>query len=194
KAGWLVVERNHWTVSSEGKEAYENYQDAQQLIAEAGKRSTQGWLAMRLPRAYSVAGKTKDQVTSEVQTMRRVGVSRLLKETFGNPTPWQEALPVQAPRTIVFPEAPLATQESLVEHLRAVGATYGEGSHAIYLAPAALKLTALQSLARDYPRDAGLKIMKSAGGVDESSYLIGSTKGDSKIHLGMVHSHRHLSL
>src|SRR6185295_8993688 len=39
KAGWLVVERNHWSVSSEGKEAYENYGDAEQFITEAGKRS-----------------------------------------------------------------------------------------------------------------------------------------------------------
>ena len=69
-----------------------------------------------------------------------------------------------------------------------------EGSHAIYLAPAALKLTAFESLAADYPPDAGLKIMKNPGRVDESSYLMGSTKGDSKIHLGMVHGHGHLSL
>src|SRR6185295_9358536 len=83
KAGWLVVERNHWTVSPAGKEAYEKYADPQTFIAEVGKRSTQGWLATRLPRAYSTAGKTKDQITSEVQTLRRVGVSRLFKETFG---------------------------------------------------------------------------------------------------------------
>jgi len=194
KAGWLRVERNHWSVSAEGKAAFEQHDGAQQFIAEAGKRSTQGWLAMRLPRAYSVAGKTKDQLRSEVQTIRRVGISRLLKETFGQPTPWQEALPLQSPRTLEFSGALLASQESLLEHFRATGATYSEGSHALYLGPASLELTMFKSLAQDYPADAGLKIMKSAGGVDESSYLIGSTRGDSKIHLGMVHSHRHLSL
>ena len=194
KAGWLVVERNHWTVSAAGKEAFEKYPEAQQFITEAGKRSTRGWLATRLPRAYSVAGKTRDQITSEVQTIRRVGVSRLLKETFGKPTPWREVLPVQSPRTILLPGAALAKQESLIDHLRSAGATYGEGSHAIYLAPASLKLTAFASLAQDYPPDAGLKIMKNLGGVDESDYLLGRTKGDSSIHLGMIHSHRHLSL
>ncbi len=194
KAGWLVVERNHWTVSPAGKEAYKKYGDPQQFIAEVGQRSTQGWLATRLPRAYSAAGKTKDQITSEVQTLRRVGVSRLFKETFGKPTPWQEVLPVQSPRTIALRGTSLATQESLIDHLRSVGASYGEGSHALYLAPTSLKLTAFKSLAADYPDDAGLKIMKNPGGVDESSYLMGRTKGDSRIHLGMVHSHRHLSL
>jgi hypothetical protein len=80
KAGWLVVERNHWVLSTEGKRAFENYSDPKRLVTESGKRSTQGWLAVHLPRAYSAAGKTKDQVTSEVRTLRRLGVSRLLKE------------------------------------------------------------------------------------------------------------------
>jgi hypothetical protein len=194
KAGWLMVERNHWTVSPEGKEAFENCGDPQQFITEVGKRSTQGWLATRLPGAYSAAGKTKDQITSEVQTLRRVGVTRLFKETFGKPTPWQEVLPVQSPRTIGLHDAPLETQESLVDHLRFVGSVYREGSHALYLSPTSLKGTAFKSLAADYPPDAGLKIMKNPGGVDDSSYLMGWAKGDSRIHLGMVHSHRHLSL
>lgn len=190
KAGWLLVERNHWTVSSEGKEAYENHPDAQQFITQAGKRSTQGWLATHLPGAYSAAGKAKDQITSEVQTLRRVGVSRLLKETLGKPTPWREVLPIQSPRTISLP----ASGESFIDHIRSVGAAYGEGSHAIYLAPTSLKLTEFSSIAKDYPPDAGLKIMKNPGSVDESNYLMGRAKGDSSIQLGMVHSHRHLSL
>src|SRR6185369_12109794 len=82
KAGWLIVERNHWTISPEGKKAFASYNSPQQLIAEAGKRSTQGWLATQFPGAYSAAGKAKDQITSEVRTIRRVGASRLLKETF----------------------------------------------------------------------------------------------------------------
>ena len=194
KAGWLVVERNQWTLSAAGRSACENYRDAQQLMTEAGKHSTQGWLAMRFPGTYAAAGKTKDQVTSEVRTIRRLGVSRLLKQSFGKPVPWQEVLPVQSPRTIVVSEFDETSPESLKDHLHSVGAAYGEGSHAIYLAPEALKLTAFASLAADYPPDAGLKIMKNPGAVNESSYLMGRTKGDSRIHLGMVHGHGHLSL
>lgn len=194
KAGWLLVERSHWTVTPEGKAAYENYDSPQQFINAAAQQSTQGWLATRLPRAYSAAGKTKDQITSEVQTIRRVGISRLFKQSFGKPTPWQELLPVQSPRTIVLPGSVLTTNDSLLNHLRAASAAFGEGSHAIYLAPASLGLTEFKSLAADYPPDAGLKIMKNAGTIDESNYLVGRTKGDSRIHLGLVHSHRHLSL
>src|SRR6185369_15596345 len=173
KAGWLVVERNHWTVSTEGKKAFASCSSPQELIAEAGKRSTQGWLATQFPGAYSAAGKAKDQITSEVRTIRRVGASRLLKETFGKSVPWQEVLPVQSPRTI---EVPL-NDENLIDHVQAVGANYREGSHAIYLSPSSLKSTALSSLAADYPADAGIKIMKNPGSLDESSYLMGRAKG-----------------
>jgi hypothetical protein len=194
KAGWLVVERNVWTLSTAGRDACKTFDDPQQLMTEAAKQSTQGWLATRFPRSYTAAGKTKDQIASEVRTLRRVGVSRLLKETLGKPVAWQEVLPVQSPRTIDVAGLTIATADSLIEHLRSVGAAYREGSHALYLAPAALKLTALGSLAADYPPDAGLKIMKNPGSVAESSYLMGRTKGDSRIHLGMVHGHGHLSL
>jgi hypothetical protein len=194
KAGWLVVERNQWSLSNAGKTAYENYSDPHQLMIEAGKRSTQGWLANRFPATYRAAGKTKDQITSEVRTIRRVGVSRLLKETFGKPVRWQEVLPVQSPRTVTVSGIEATSAESLVNYLRAVGVAYGEGSHAIYLPPEALKLTPFASLAEDYPSDAGLKIMKNPGGVDNSDYLMGRAKGDSRIQLGMVHGHRHLSL
>jgi hypothetical protein len=190
KAGWLVVERNQWTVSPEGKKAFAGYSSPQQLIAEAGKRSTHGWLATQFPGAYSAAGKAKDQITSEVRTIRRVGAARLLKETFGKPVPWQEVLPVQSPRTIEIS----LNDENLIDHVQAVGASYREGSHAIYLSPSSLRLTALNSLAADYPPDAGIKIMKNPGSLDESSYLMGRAKGDSSIQLGMVHTHRHLSL
>lgn len=194
KAGWLIVERNQWSLSPAGRMAYENYADPQQLVTEAGKLSTQGWLATRFPWTYYAAGKTKDQITSEVRTIRRVGVSRLLRETIGKPVPWQEVLPVQSPRTIPVPALAGTSAESLVDHLRTAGVEYSEGAHAIYLTPAALKLTAFASLTRDYPADSGLKIMKNPGSVDGAGYLLGRAKGDSRIHLGMVHGHRHLSL
>src|SRR6185503_8853892 len=101
-----------------------------------------------------------------------------------------EVLPVQCPRTVEIP----LTNEDLIEHIQSLGASYREGSHAIYLSPSSLKSTALSSLAADYPADAGIKIMKNPGSLDESSYLMGRAKGDSAIQLGMVHSHRHLSL
>lgn len=194
KAGWLVVERHRWILSKEGIEASEKYRDPIQLITEAGKRSRQGWLAVHFPRAYSTAGKTKDRMISEFRTIRRVGIFRLLKESFGKPVPWQQALPLQSPRTLALPEIAVPTVNALVDHLRSLGAPYAEGGHAIFLPHESVKLTALKSLVESYPPDAGLKIIKNQGGVDESNYVTGMARGDSRIQFGMVHGHKHLSL
>ena len=123
--------------------------------------------------------------------MRRVGVGRLLKESLGKQTSWQEQLPVQAPRNVVVSNVPAGV--SLIEYAQLI-ASYREGSHAVYLSPQSLKGTAFQSLVENYPPDAGLKLVKKPGGLDESGYILGRAKGDSKIQLGMVHGHRHLSL
>ncbi len=194
KAGWLVVNQHWWLLSPEGKRAYEDYRDPRRLMVEAGERSSQGWLAVHFPRAYSTAGKIKDQVTSEVRTIRRVGVSRLLKQAFGKTTPWQEVLPIQSPRTISLSGINLPSTESLVDYLRGIGASYSEGAHAIYLSPQSIERTLFKSLVDDYPSTVGIKIVKNQGGVEDGVYLTGRAKGDSRIQLGMVHGHRHLSL
>lgn len=194
KAGWLMVVGNRWLLTEEGKKAYETFGNPRQLMLEAGKKSTQGWLAVNFPRAYSTAGKTKDQLRSEVRTIRRVGISRLFRETFGKPTKWQELLPLQSPRDIAVSGVSITSSESLVEYLRSAEAIYAEGSHAIYLPPDSVFRTAFSSVMRDYPADAGLKIIKNRGDVDNSNYVVGRAKGDSRIQLGMVQGHRYLSL
>ncbi len=192
KAGWLQVSGNRWIISDEGKHAYHQYADPRQLMLEAGKRSTQGWLAVHFPRAYATAGKTKDQITSEVRTIRRIGVSRVVKETFGKQQPWQEVLPVQSPRTVKVQELP--KDHDVADYLKAINAHYREGSHALYLPPASIAETPFKSLIAGYPADAGLKIMKNTGAVHEGEYITGRAKGDSRIQLGMVQGHRYLSL
>lgn len=194
KAGWLMVDRQRWLLSPEGKRAYEDYQEPRRLMVEAGKRSSQGWLAVHFPRAYSTAGRTKDQVTSEVRTIRRIGVSRLLKQALGKTTPWQEVLPVQSPRTISLSEINLSATESLVDYLRGVGVSFSEGGHAIYLSPKSIESTLFKSLVGDYPSKVGIKIVKNQGDVEGGGYLNGRAKGDSSIQLGRVHGHGHLSL
>lgn len=192
KAGWLSAERNHWSLTTEGKKAFEDFADAQKLVDEAARLSPQGWLAVNFPATYAVAGKTKDQLRSEIRTLRRVGVSRLLKESFGKQMSWQEQLPVQSPRNVVILDVPAGV--TLLEYVRSLGTSLREGSHAIYLPPQSLQGTSFQALANCYPPDAGLKLVKKPGGLDQTSYILGRAKGDSKIQLGMIHGHRHLSL
>ncbi|HEY6247770.1 MAG TPA: hypothetical protein VIX17_27815 [Pyrinomonadaceae bacterium] len=194
KAGWLVYSRNNWSLTDEGRKAFDTFKQPDELMSQAGKRSAQGWVASRFPRAYSTAGKTKDRMTSELRAIRRIGVSRLIKETFGKPDSWQTILPYQTPRRIPLSNQALATSMDLQSYLASVNISYREGGHAVYLSPKELSGTAFKSALSDYPADAGLKIVKNPGGVDGNGYIAGRTKGDSSIHLGMVHGHRHLTL
>ena len=191
KAGWLIVGRNWWCLSAEGRRAYEEYQDPRTLMVEAGKLSSQGWLAVHFPRAYFSAGRAKDQVLSEVRTIRRAGLSSILKQTLGKATPWQDALPIQSPRTISLD---LERLPSVENYLGQLGVSYFEGAHAIYLPPESIENTVFRSLVNDYPSNIGIKIVKNHGGVETGGYLTGRAKGDSRIQLGMVHGHPHLSL
>ena len=192
KAGWLQITGNRWVLSDEGRYAYQQYADPHELLTEAGKRSAQGWLAVHFPRTYATAGKTKDQITSEIKTIRRLGLSRLVKQTLGKQQHWQEVLPVQSPRTLKV--SGILASQTVTEYLQNRNVSYREGSHAIYVAPDALSNTAFEPVMLNYPADAGLKIMKNDGPADESKYLVGRAKGDSRIQLGMVQGHRYLSL
>lgn len=192
KAGWLQITGNRWILSDEGKHAYEQFTDPKQLLTEAGKRSAQGWLAVHFPRAYATAGKTKDQITSEVKTIRRVGFSRLVKETLGKQQHWKEVLPIQSPRTLNI--SSISTSHTVLDYLTYRNIQYQEGSHAIYLSPASLIGTGFASVMLNYPSDAGLKIMKNEGSTNEGDYIVGRAKGDSRIQVGMVPGHGYLSL
>ena len=194
KAGWLVYSKNNWSLTDEGRWAFDTFKQPDELMSEAGKRSTQGWVASRFPRAYSIAGKTKDRMISELRAIRRIGVTRLIKETFGKPDSWQSKLPYQTPRRITLSDKVLATTNNLQSYLASVNISYREGGHAVYLSPKEVSGTAFKFGLSDYPADAGLKIVKNPGGVDGNGYIAGRTKGDSSIHLGMVHGHRHLTL
>jgi hypothetical protein len=194
KAGWLTIDRDRWRLSETGRKAYEDYKDPSQFMSEAGKLSFQGRLAVTFPALYALAGNTKDQITSELRAMRRIGLSKLLSDTFGKVEDWETVLPLQSPQEFTLDSEPVLNTEALLQYLKSTGASYREGGHAIYLPPQAFRAGIFAGVAANYPADAGMKIVKNEGGVDQSGYLAGAFKGDSRIQAGLVHSHRHLSL
>lgn len=194
RAGWLRIDRHHWSLSEEGRKAYVQYTDPLELMNQAGRHSVRGWLSVHLPRSYSFAGRLKDQVQSEYGAARRIGVRRLLNEALTKPAPWQDVLPLQRPRQLVLAGATSAQSGSFIEFLDSLGLPYPEGGNAVYLAPDVLKRPELRLLADGYPPNAGIKIVKNEGGLDDSDYVRKTSKGDSKIHLSLIHGHRQLSL
>jgi hypothetical protein len=194
RAGWLSIDRHHWTLSEKGREAYRRFQDPEQLMIEAGRLSARGWLSVHFPRSYSLAGRFKDQITSEVGAARRIGFRNLLKGALARSPSWQEILPLQKPQRIVLSVLRLRKYESFREYLDALGVDYREGGHAIYLPPNSLKHGALAILADRYPPDAGIKIIKKPGTVYESDYVSDMVKGDSALHLKFIHGHLQLTM
>jgi hypothetical protein len=194
KAGWLLEGKHHLTVSEEGRRAFSLYQDPAQFMEEAAKRSTKGWLSVHFPKQYYFAGKFKDQLVAEARAARRIGVSGLMGRALGNASPWEKILPLQRFRLVALPQLQLDSVESLVNDLKSNELSFSEGGHAIYLPPASFKASLFQDLASAYPPDAGLKVVKGKGGIDEGGYINEPTKGDSRLHLKLVHNHRHLTL
>ncbi len=194
KAGWLLAAGHHLTVSDTGKQAFTLYQDPARFMEEAGRRSAKGWLAVHFPKPYYVAGKVKDQLVAEMRAARRIGLTGLMRRTFRKPSPWELILPLQKPRCLAIQVSKIDEVDLLLSHLDSEELAYNEGGQAIYLPPESFRRSLFGKLAAAFPPDAGLKIIKSKGGIDDGGYINEPTKGDSRIHLSLVHNHRHLTL
>ncbi|HYY42363.1 MAG TPA: hypothetical protein VE775_06480, partial [Pyrinomonadaceae bacterium] len=194
KAGWLLNNRDWWALTDEGKQAYAQFTDPEEFIVAASRHSSRGWASVNFPRAYFTAGKFKDQLTAEYRAVRRIGLRPLFSKALGSSAAWAEILPLQQPQRFTIPDLNLSTFADLLQYLHTSGVPFAQGGHAIYLSPDALRQSAFQSLLANYPPDAGLKIVKEQGGVDDSTYIHGTSKGDSLIHLKSIHAHRHLTL
>lgn len=193
KAGWLVSRGHYLSVSDAGRIAYDQFKDPLQLMKEAAKHSTKGWLSLHFPRSYYAAGKTKDQIVAELRAVRRIGLRQVITRFVGSPPSWQKVLPVQSLRRDVVLDSSIRTWQELVDFLTRHGWGYQEGGHAIYLPPCSFK-SVFADLARDYPPRAGVKIVKEQGSVDQVNYVNTVSKGDSLLHLNSVYGHRHLTL
>lgn len=193
KAGWLISRGHYLSVTEEGRVAFDQFKDPLELMEAAAKHSTKGWLSFHFPRSYYVAGKTKDQVLSELRAMRRIGLKQVITRFVGKPPSWQKVLPVQSLRRGVALNNNIRTWKRLVDYLKENGWGYHEGGHAVYLSPSSFK-SVFTDLSQHYPPSAGLKIVKEQGSVDQVNYVGTVSKGDSLLHLSSVYGHRHLTL
>ncbi|HVG18968.1 MAG TPA: hypothetical protein VNI02_07930 [Blastocatellia bacterium] len=201
KAGWLTNQHDIMSVTELGRRAYSRYQDPEEFMTRAGRRSFMGWLSVSYPRPYLLACKAKDRLMTEYMVIRRVGPRQLSKSAFRRSfkiaSDWQESLPLQCPRRIVIPGLNFDSAGDLLNYLDSTGVDYSQGGHTVYLPPASVKASAFQVLTNNYPQGAGVKIVKNPGGVDDSDYICrgpGLAKGESLIHRKLTHSHRQLTL
>lgn len=144
------------------------------------------------PRFFVFARGIKDQIKIEWQMLRQVGLRIVVERILPRNNPWQDTLPLQAPRAFAIPHLAASSPEELVNFLQSIGIEFAQGGHTIYLSPAALASSPFQVLCQNYPSDAALKIVRNPGGIEGSEYVYGH--GHSAIQRKITHSHRHLSL
>jgi hypothetical protein len=194
KAGWLISRGYYLSVSDSGKQAFQKYSDPTELVAEAATRSAKGWLSFHFPKPYYFAGRTKDQIVAELRSARRIGARAIVGRFITTKTSWKRVLPLQMVRHVELPASGVHNWQELAQYLERNNLQFRQGGHAIYLPPESFRASAFGMLADAYPETAGLKILKERGGVDETNYVSSSTKGDSRLHLSSVHTHKHLTL
>ena len=129
-----------------------------------------------------------------MRAARRIGISGLMGKAMGSTAPWEQILPLQKSRRLSLQELEIEAVDALLTYLGSEKLDYNEGGHAVYLPPASFQASVFGKLAAAYPSDAGLKIVKGKGGIEAGGYINEVTKGDSRIHLKLVHNHRHLTL
>jgi hypothetical protein len=193
KAGWLLTDGNGFSISQEGKLAYQRYSDPDDFLLRAGKHSLRGWISIHFPEPYFFLGKLRDQFASEYRVAKRIGIKNLLEKAIGTPDSWQEVLPIQAARRISIPGLELASLDSFLADLKQSNLAYGAGGHAVYLPPETIQKTAFRELSKYYPCNAGLKIVRHPGGISDSVYVY-KGEGESRLHLKLIHNLRHLTL
>lgn len=111
------------------------------------------------PQSFQKLRAFKDQCVIEGNTLKQVGVTRILKQFFCAPQKWKTELPLQRIRK-------LHVNETSLEDLKASGASLKQGGHAVYFSPESINKTSLKNIMDYLPCDAGIKIVERLGGID----------------------------
>lgn len=155
--------------------------------------SIKSTIKARWPRAFALARSAKDQLVIETRVARQLGPRAIAGSLLsGWRDEWKGVLPLQRPSRIELPDCRASSVDALAGELARAGVPVASGGHTVYLAPAAVRVSALAPLTRAYPPDAGLKLLRNPGAPDEAAYVNGS--GHSVLHVGVIHRVPELTL
>jgi hypothetical protein len=140
---------------------------------------------VRTPGLFNVARASKDRAMIEYRMLRSLRPLTLMGRLVGRRQNWQHVLPLQKP---LFYELPAgATGEQLMSDLlRTEGVSLG--GHVAYLSPEIWRRSQLRFIATYYPPDAGLKIVRAKGAIDDGRYILGSHH--SRLQAWLMYPHR----
>ena len=111
------------------------------------------------PRFFIKARDSKDQLKIEFNTLRQVGITRLLKQFISSKDKWKFELPVQ---NILRFNVPIHSLEALCKE----GHGFKEGGHTYYFEPNVVLKLPIKAIFKYIPNNAGIKILKRQGAID----------------------------
>lgn len=156
------------------------------------RRSIRRRLEEKFPNLNKLYRKTYRAARIEYKVLRQIGVRSILRGTLWSRKEWRELLPVQRPQRIEIGGIQFETVDVLVAQLVASNLVYAAGGNAVYLPPATVDATEFRLIRDYYPPDAGLKIVRDPGGIDESNYISGQSR--SAFNKKLTSNHGYLSL
>lgn len=142
------------------------------------------YLKKSFPNAFERARSIKDQFVIEFNTLRQVGIIRLLKQLLPNEKRWKIELPIQRINRvrIDFPS---------LECIKDSYKDFKEGGHTFYFSPGIVQNSILNKIFDYMPCDAGIKVIKRKGAINTPFAALDKT---CKTHSLMSPSHKDLIL
>lgn len=151
------------------------------------KREIRQYLNANHPRVAAVVERAYNRAMTEWRILRHLDWGSFVRGAFRGKGVWREVLPIQRPSRWVLPA------ELGITDLAALSGKPGvaDGGHAFYLSPTVWERSPLARFRAGYPADAGIKILRTEGGVEQASYLHVS---ESTVYRQLLYSPKHLTL
>ncbi|MEI8321164.1 MAG: hypothetical protein WCG05_04045 [Alphaproteobacteria bacterium] len=103
----------------------------------------------------------KDQTKIEINTLKQVGILRILKQFIGSKKKWKIELPLQKSLRL---KLDIESLEVFCKQIK----NFKEGGHTYYFPPHSVEISSLKDIIPYGPRKFGAKIIKHKGGIDKS--------------------------
>lgn len=131
------------------------------------KSKIKNLLKSKAPGICSKLSTIKYQTSCEIRTLYQAGLRTVISQLLPKRSNWRRVLPIQSPRSYSQSGFDFSTFEELKDHLVLDNVDFAEGAHTLYFGPRDWCHTDLAPLAKQYPLNAGIKIVKRLGGLKE---------------------------
>ena len=174
-ARWVIESNGIWRVTREGASARGVCSTSEKFYRSVAAESFKSWLVVHFPRVFAVLSRLLSQYHIEIKTLGRLGWPLILKSMARGRPAWSRALPVQKALHYDLPGLTIQDYGTLERYLKSSGLQYNTAGHTFYLPPRSARLSSFAGVMKNYPADAGLKVLKRRGKAGDA-YLFGDIR------------------